>query len=196
MGFAFHYRVNDLEVVGLERTASLSNLDYGVGKHGRLDFGCAPTELDFDTYAFGREVSLGYFNQFGGDDHAFKIFSLLKAAAFRNGQHPAHLAAALFGISQRCDAGNFEAAFDDPVDTGEAGIENAVIDVTRHLLRANQHALDLAVVDGGEVGAAVSVDVPASALEESNGCILQTAFGDAESEEHTSELQSLRHLVC
>src|ERR1017187_10227096 len=180
MGFAFHYRVNDLEVVGLERTASLSNLDYGVGKHGRLDFGCAPTEFHFDAYTFGREVSLGYFNQFGGDDHAFKIFGLLETAAFGNCKHPAYLAAALFGISQRCDAGNFEAAFDDPVDAGEAGIEYAVIDVTRHLLRANQHALDFAVVDGGEVGAAIGVDVPAGALEESNGCILKASLGDAE----------------
>jgi hypothetical protein len=56
-----------------------------------------------------------------------------------------------------------------------------VIDVARHLLRANQHALDLGVVDGGEVGAAVGVDVPAGALEESDGRILQAALGDAES---------------
>ena len=56
-----------------------------------------------------------------------------------------------------------------------------MIDVAGHLLRANQHALNLRVVDGREVGAAVGVDVPAGALEERNGGILQTAFGNAES---------------
>ena len=123
-----------------------------------------------------------HFDQFGGDDLAFKIFGLLKAAAFRHRQHPAHLAAALLGIGQRGDAGDIEAALDHPVDAGQAGVEHAVIDVARHLLRANQHALNLAVVDGGKVGAAIGVDVPSGALEERNGRILQAAFGNAESQ--------------
>ena len=131
---------------------------------------------------FDGEVALADFDQFSGDDLAFEVFGLLKAAAFGNGEHPAHLAAALLGIGERGDAGDVEAALDHPVDAGEAGVEHAVIDVARHLLRANQHALDLGVVDGGKVGAAVGVDVPAGALEESDGCILQAAFGDAESE--------------
>ena len=67
-----------------------------------------------------------------------------------------------------------------PVVAGETGVEGAVLDVASHLLRANEHALDLVVVDGGEVGAAVCVDLPAGACEESNGCVLQAAFGDAE----------------
>ena len=54
-----------------------------------------------------------------------------------------------------------------------------MIDVARHLLCANQHALDLGVVDGWKVAAAVGVDVPTGALEESDGRILQTAFGNA-----------------
>ena len=103
-----------------------------------------------------------------------------KPLAFRHGEHPAHLAAALLGVGERGDAGHVEAALDHPVDAGEAGVENAVIDVARHLLRANQHALDLGVVDGGKVGAAVGVDVPAGALEERDGRVLQAAFGNAE----------------
>jgi len=38
------------------------------------------------------------------------------------------------------------------------------------------------VVDGWKVRAAVGVDVPTGALEESNGGILQTAFGNTESQ--------------
>jgi hypothetical protein len=56
-----------------------------------------------------------------------------------------------------------------------------MIDVASHLLGANQHALDLGIVDGGKVGAAVGVDVPAGALEESDSGILKAAFGNAES---------------
>ena len=55
-----------------------------------------------------------------------------------------------------------------------------MIDVAGHLLCANQHALDFAVVDGGKVGASVGIDVPARALEECKGGILQAAFGNSE----------------
>ena len=171
-----------LQAIGLERAAGLGDFDNGVGQRGRLHFGCAPTELDLDVDALGGEVALADFDQLGGDDLTFEVFGLFKAAAFGNGQHPAHLAAALLGVGERGDAGDIEAALDDPVDAGEAGVENAVIDVAGHLLGADQHALDLGVVDGGKVGAAVGVDVPAGALEESDGGILQAAFGNAESE--------------
>jgi hypothetical protein len=54
-----------------------------------------------------------------------------------------------------------------------------VLDVAGHLLRADEHALDLHVVDGGEVAAAAGVDAPACALEESDGGVLQAAFGNS-----------------
>ena len=41
-----------------------------------------------------------------------------------------------------------ELVLGNPVLTREAGIEHAIRDVTRHLLRADQHALDLGIVDG------------------------------------------------
>ena len=180
VGFALHHRIDDLEVVGLERAAGLGDFDNGVGEHGRLDFSGAPAELDFDVDALGGEVALADFDQFGGDDLAFEVFGFFEAAGLGNGEHPAHFAAALLGVGEGGDAGDIEAALDDPVNAGEAGVEHAVIDVARHLLRADEHALDLAVVDGGKVGAAVGVDVPAGALEESDGGVLQAAFGDAE----------------
>ena len=41
--------------------------------------------------------------------------------------------------------------FDNPVIAGEPHIQHAVFDVARHLLGADQQALDLVVVDGGKV---------------------------------------------
>ena len=81
MRLALHDRVDDFEVVGLERAAGLGDFDDGVGEHGRLDFCCAPAEFDFDVDALGGEVALGDFDKFGGDDFAFEIFGLLKATA-------------------------------------------------------------------------------------------------------------------
>jgi hypothetical protein len=45
-------------------------------------------------------------------------------------------------------------------------------------LRTNQHALNLAIVDGGKVGATIGVYVPTRALEQGDGRILQAAFGN------------------
>ena len=178
---AFHHRVNDLEVIGLERAARLRDFNNGVGQHGRLDFGRAPTEFHLYLHAFRCKVALGHFDEFRSDDLAFEIFGLLEAAGFRHGEYPADLAPALLGIGQRGHAGDVEAALDYPIDAGESGIEHAVIDVARHLLRANEHALDVDVVDRRKVGAAVGVDVPSCALEERDGRILQAAFGNSES---------------
>ena len=77
-----------------------------------------------------------------------------------------------------------ELVLGDPVLAGEAGVEHAVRDVARHLLRANQHALDLRIVDGREVRARADVDVEARAREQLNRRVLQRALRNAELEFH------------
>ena len=72
----------------------------------------------------------------------------------------------------------------DPVLAGEAGVEHAVRDVARHLLRADQHALDLGIVDRREVRPRADVDVEAGAREQLDGRVLQRAFRDAEFQFH------------
>src|SRR6266568_3757622 len=134
-------------MVRLERAARFGHFYNGVSKHGRLHFRCSPAEFDFDVDTLGGEVALGDFNKFGGYDLSFKVFGFFKPAALGNGKHPAHLAAALLCVSERSDACDVEAAFNYPVNSGQAGVEHTMIDVACHLLRANQHALDLAVVD-------------------------------------------------
>src|SRR3954470_738340 len=59
-----------------------------------------------------------------------------------------------------------------------------MLDVAGHLLRANEHAFDLRVVDRGEVGTPVCVDVKSGAREQRDGRVLQTAFGNAKADFH------------
>ena len=70
----------------------------------------------------------------------------------------------------------------DPVLTREAGVEHAVGDVARHLLRADQHALDVGVVDGGEVRSCARVDVEAGAREELDRRVLERSLRQTEFE--------------
>ena len=78
-----------------------------------------------------------------------KSVGFLKRESSGRRQHPAHLAEALLRVDQVGDAGQrvlrraAELVFANPVLAGEAGVEHAVADVARHLLRADQHALEL-----------------------------------------------------
>src|SRR6185369_8197036 len=92
--------------------------------------------------------------------------------------------AALLGIDEIADRDDFESALGDPVESGKAGIERTMFDIARHLLRTNEHAFDLGVVGGWEVGATVGVDFEARGGEERDGGVLQAALGNAESELH------------
>src|SRR5262249_7449097 len=101
-----------------------------------------------------------------------------------------HLAEALFRVDQignaLDDAGAAVTGFvlGDPVLTGQPGVEHAVRDVARHLLRADQHAFDLAVVYRRKVRARADVDVEAGAREQLDRRVLQRALGDAELQPH------------
>ena len=42
------------------------------------------------------------------------------------------------------------ARFENPILPGEAAVEDAIVDVARHLLRPDQHAIDFVVIDRGK----------------------------------------------
>ena len=75
----------------------------------------------------------------------------MNAARFGNSENPANFAETLLSIDQVGYCDDVGADFGDPVETGEAGIENAVLDVARHFLSTDEHALNVGVVDGREV---------------------------------------------
>ena len=68
----------------------------------------------------------------------------------------------------------------DPVLAGEPRVEHPVGDVARHLLRADQHAVDFRIVDRREVRPRAGVDVEPGAREEVNRRVLQRAFRNPE----------------
>ena len=113
-----------------------------------------------------------------------RSFTVWNGDDFRHGQHPAHFAEALLGVDQVGDGLDLGFALLHPVAAGEAGVQNAVLDVARHLLRADQHAFDLGIVDGREIRAAAGGDVVAGAAEQIDGGVLQAALGNAELQLH------------
>jgi hypothetical protein len=86
------------------------------------------------------------------------------------------------------------AVLGDPVEAGEAGVEHALADIARHFLRANQHALDLGVVDRGKYDACVDVDVESGAREQLNRRILERALGKTQLQLHGIVIPSARRL--
>ena len=187
----FHDRIENRQSIGTQRRSGFGGLDDGVGEHRRLDLGRAPGELDLDVHALLLEVVLRHPDELGGDRSCRpRSCGRLDRRVFRRGQHPADLAEALFRVDEIGDRLEHtglavaELVFLDPVLAGQTGIEHAVGHVPRHLLRADEHALDLGIVDRREVGARVDVDVEAGAAEQLDGRLLQRALGDAEFEFH------------
>ena len=78
-----------------------------------------------------------------------------------------------------CDVG---VVLQRPVLAGDAGVEHAVLDVARHLLRAGQHAAQRVVVDAGKVAAVGAGDLPAGLAEELQGGGFEASLGKAECE--------------
>ena len=70
--------------------------------------------------------------------------------------------------------------FRDPVFSGQAGIEGFILYIDGHFLSTADGTIDAVVVDFRKIAPAVNVDIPAAALEERNGGVLQTSFGDAQ----------------
>ena len=173
-----------LRLLARRTGAGLGDLDDGVGEHGRLDFGGAPTEFHLGLDAVLFEVAFGGGDEFGGDDLAVEIVHGAEGRGLGDGQHPAHFAEALLGVDQVGDGDDVGLVLLDPIAAGEAGVENAVFDVARHFLGADEHALDFGIVDGGEIGAAAGGDLEAGAAEEIDGGVFEAAFGNAEFELH------------
>ncbi len=184
LGVGFEHGLDDAQLVGAQGGAGFGDFDNGVGEHRRLDFGCAPTELDLGGDAVGGEIALGGGDQLGGDDLAFQVLDGLKRRRLGDGQHPADFAEALLGVDEIGDGVDLGFVLFHPIAAGEAGVEHAVFDVAGHFLRADEHALDFGIVDAGEVGAAAGDDLESGAAEQIDGGVFETAFGNAEFEFH------------
>ena len=106
----------------------------------------------------------------------------LKRESSGRREHPADLAEALLRVDEIGDRherrrrGEAALVLGDPVLAGEPAVEHAVGHVARHFLRANQHALDLGIVDRRKVRARADVDREPGAREELHGRVLQRSL--------------------
>ncbi len=123
-----------------------------------------------------------------------KIFRALVSRSFGHGQHPAHFAAALLGVDEIGDGHNLQPAFHDPVESGQPRIEHAVFDVPGHLLRPNQHALDIGIGRARGIRPAVGVDVESGARKQLQRRLLQTAFRNTNAQLHGNDPSDLSRL--
>ena len=69
------------------------------------------------------------------------------------------------------------AVFINPVASGDAAVDETVIDVTADFLGADQEEFQIVVVTGRAVPAAGHVYIVAGLAEQFHGGVLQTAFG-------------------
>ena len=116
-------------------------------------------------------------HQFRGDNFPLQVFYALERGFFRDGEHPAHLAEGLLGVNQVSHFDDVGFVFQDPILAGQSGIQDAILDVARHFLRADQHALDFVIVDGGKIGARADIDFVARAAKKLQRGFLQASFG-------------------
>ena len=116
-----------------------------------------------------------------------KIFGALVIRVLGYRQHPAHFAAALLGVDEIGNGYNLQPAFHDPVQAGQARVQHAVFDVACHLLRPNQHALDIGIGRARGIRPAVGVDIQSGARKKLQRRLLQTAFRDADAQLHRKE---------
>ena len=71
---------------------------------------------------------------------------------------------------------------EQPVEPGDAAVHHPLLDVARHLLRPDQDALDLGVVDGRVVRAARDLQVVPGLREERARGFLKTSLGQADTQ--------------
>ena len=95
---------------------------------------------------------------------------------FGHRQHPADLAQSLLRVEEVGHLTHVRPIFQNPIAPCQAGIQDSVFDVARHLLGADQHALDLLVVNGGEVRAGVHGDLVSRTAKELERGFLQATL--------------------
>ena len=100
-----------------------------------------------------------------------------------HGQHPAHRPPAHLAEDQLGHLLHLGVVLQDPVVAGQPAVERAVLDVARHLLGADQRALNFRVVDARIVAAAGEGDLVAGLGEQLRRRLLQAACRDAEFED-------------
>ena len=150
-----------------------------------LGFRSAPGIEDVHVHAHALEVIAGQAFQLGGDALAGQVLRALVGGVTGHGQHPAAGAVGRLGVDQIRHVHHlvFMTAFREPVQAGDAHVQDARGDVAADLLHAAQRGRDLGVIDVREIVARMLADLPAGALEKVDGGVFQRALGHAQFED-------------
>src|SRR5690606_31516214 len=119
----------------------------------------------------------------GSDALAFEILDGLNGGIVGDNEDPARRIRGGSAVLQVADDVNVGPVLGNPVLAGDAAIEEAVVDVARDLLGADQPELELGIVDAGTVGALGAVDAVTGLPEEVHRRLEEAALGQADLEE-------------
>ena len=109
-------------------------------------------------------------------DACREVLDGLDLRVVRDREHPADGVRRRLRVVELADLLDVGAVLVDPVVAADAGVEEPELHVAAHLLRPEEPAFDLFVVDRGRIAAARAGNVEARALEERKGRFLQAAF--------------------
>ena len=173
-------RLHDAEVVRPKAAPRLGQLDDRVGQARRLHLGGPPGELDLGLDPLFLQVAPGELDQFGRHPLPLQIPDPLDGGIVRDRHHPPDRAQASSRIEEGTNLLHLRVLLQHPVPPGQPHVEDAVLDVARHLLGADQETGKFRVVDRGDVAAGADVDVEAGLAEQVQGGLLQAPLRQAD----------------
>ena len=134
---------SDAQAGGAQRAAGLGELDDGVGDLGDLGFGRAVRERDLGLHAVLLEEPARELGVLGVHAHAVgEVLDRLPRLIAADGEHDAGRAGGRLRVVQLGERHDVDAGLLDPVAAGDAEVEQAVGDVPRDLLRAQDRDVD------------------------------------------------------
>src|SRR3989338_8473163 len=179
-GDRFEDRVDDPQVVGAERTAGLRQLDDRIRQERRLYLRGPPRKFYVRLHTLLLQISLRITDQLGRDPLSLQILHRLDRRIVRHGDHPTDRREPRPGIAEFGHHLDIRILLGHPVATGKAGVEDAVFDIPRHLLGAEQQTRQLRAVNGGDIAPATDSDAIPRLLKKTKCRLLKTALGDTQ----------------
>src|SRR5512141_1191947 len=173
-------RLHDTEVVRPKAAPRLGQLDDRVGEARRLHLGGPPGELDLGLDPLLLQVAPGELDQFGRHPLSLQVPDPVNGGIVRDRHHPSDRPQPSPGVEEGTDLLHLRVLLQHPGPSGQTHVEDAVLDVSRPLLGADQQPGELRVVDRGDVAAGADVDIEAGLAEQVQCRLLQAPLRQAD----------------
>ena len=127
----------------------LGQLHNRVGQLRHLDLGRPPRELDLGLHATLGQIASGEAHKLGRNPLALEVLRPLNGRVVRDRQDPAGRPIRIPAVRQLSDLDHRRITLLDPVQPGDAGIEDTRFDVVWDFLSADQQPFKLGIVNMG-----------------------------------------------